>query len=146
VLPSGEVQVYSRLGCCLNMVLARANSCSKQKSSSCSSASFVSPKPYRPTADDTADGSLLPTWRWSRPLRAACPSWGLVWLLETSLGRTSPVLLPWLLSLVHTLMTIHRSKSKQEIEFPYGGRPHSKAEVVLSQPWIEICHRNLASK
>ena len=41
----GEVQVYSRLGCCLNIVLARANSCSKQKSSSCSLASFVSLKP-----------------------------------------------------------------------------------------------------
>jgi len=34
------------------MVLARAISCSKQKSSSCSPASFVSPKPYSPTADD----------------------------------------------------------------------------------------------
>jgi len=43
------------------MVLARANSCSKQKSSSCSPVSFVSPKPYSPTADDFADGCLLPT-------------------------------------------------------------------------------------
>ena len=47
----GEVQVYSRLGCCLNIVLARAYSCSKQKSSSCSLASFISSKPYSPTAE-----------------------------------------------------------------------------------------------
>jgi len=46
-----QPQVYSHLGCCLNMLLARANSCSKQKSSSCSLASIVSPKPYSPTAD-----------------------------------------------------------------------------------------------
>ena len=53
------------------VVWTRANSCSKQKSSSCSLASFVSSKPYSPTADDIADSSLLPTSTppTSRPLR-----------------------------------------------------------------------------
>jgi len=37
-------------------------------------------------------------------------------------------------------------KSKPEIEFQYGDRPFSKPEVVLSQPWIEVYHRNLAWK
>ena len=38
---------------------------------SCSLASFVSSKPYSPTVDAIADGSLLPSW--NRPLQAACP-------------------------------------------------------------------------
>ena len=62
---------YSRLGCCLNMVLARANSCSKQKSSSCSPALFVSPKPYSPTANDIADGSPLPTSPLKSPITSS---------------------------------------------------------------------------
>jgi len=41
-------------------------------------------------------------------------------------------------------MTIHQQKSKAEIEFQYGGRPFPKAEVVISQPWIELSHRNFA--
>ena len=71
MLSSGEVKVYSRLGCCLNMVFARANWCSKQKSSSCSLASSVSPKPYSPTADDIADGSLLQTLALKSPITSS---------------------------------------------------------------------------
>ena len=44
------------------------------------------------------------------------------------------------------LMTMHRSKSNPEIAFQYGGRPFSKTEVVISQPWIEISRPNLAWK
>ena len=91
VSPSGEVQVYCRFGCCLNMVLSRANSCSKQKSSSCLLASFVSPMSYSPTADDIADGSLLPTFVLKSPITSS-PLGGLFNCL--SLGRDSPFLHP----------------------------------------------------
>jgi len=40
------------------IALARASSCSKRKFTSCSPASLVSPKPYSPTADNIAGGSL----------------------------------------------------------------------------------------
>ena len=53
---SGHVRRGLGLGCCLNMVLARASSCSKQKSSSCSPASFVLLSHIA-----IADGCLLPT-------------------------------------------------------------------------------------
>jgi len=45
-------------------------------------------------------------------------------------------------------MTIRTCTSitKQEIEFQYGGRPFSETEIVLFQPWIETCYRNLAGK
>jgi len=35
-------------------------------------------------------------------------------------------------------MTITSSKSKPDVEFPYGVRLFSKCEVVVSQLWIEI--------
>jgi len=43
-------------------------------------------------------------------------------------------------------MTTHRLKSKPEIDFRYGMPAVSflKPEVVLSQLWIEVSHRNLA--
>jgi len=45
-----------------------------------------------------------------------------------------------------TVMTKIGSKLKSEAKFRYGGRPFLKPEVVLSQPWIEISHRNLVCK
>ena len=42
--------------------------------------------------------------------------------------------------------TKHRSKSKSEVKFQYGGRLFPKPEIVVSQPWIEISHRNLVCK
>jgi len=47
----------------------------------------------------------------------------------------------------HMRSTTHRSKSKSEVKFQYGGSPFfPKTEVVLSQPWIEISHQNLVRK
>jgi len=43
-------------------------------------------------------------------------------------------------------MTIRTSKSKPEIEFQNGAVRFPKTEVVLSQLWIEVSHRNLAGK
>jgi len=56
VSPSGEDQVYSRLGCCLNMVLARANSCHTAQP--------------RMTWQTVVFRRL---WHWSRSLRASRP-------------------------------------------------------------------------
>ena len=85
----------SHLGCCLNMVLARANSCSKQKSSCCSPASFVSPKPYSPAADDIADGSLLPTLALKSPIMSSMSPCGYASLQRSVVALMPAVLLLW---------------------------------------------------
>jgi len=46
----------------------------------------------------------------------------------------------------HMRRTKHRSRSKSEGKFQYGGSPFPEPEVVLFQPWIEISHRNLVRK
>jgi len=40
-------------------------------------------------------------------------------------------------------ITVIWSKLKPEVEFQYGDVCFSKPEIVISQPWIDICRRNL---
>jgi len=43
-------------------------------------------------------------------------------------------------------MTIRTSKSKPEIKFQMAAVRFPEPEVVLSQPWNEVSHRNVAGK
>ena len=47
----------------------------------------------------------------------------------------------------HIPMMVKRSKSKQVVEFKYGGRLLSGTGIsIVSQPWMEISGRNLVRK
>jgi len=62
----------------------------------------------------------------------------------TSFAANSPIATKFDKVMQNNLpMTINRSKSKPEVQFQNGGVRFQKSGVVLSQPWIEISHRNL---
>ena len=79
----------------------------------------------KPEVVFSGSGRHLEKWIWCHIYATGAPIW-------TKLG-----------SLMQNNMqiTANRSRLKPEVEFQYGGRYVciSKPEVVISQPWIEIC-------
>jgi len=71
------------------------------------------------------------------------PSWNLLWRHISAVG--GPIWTKFGSVMQNNMqITAKWSRSKVEVEFNMADVCFYKPEVVISQPWIEICRRNLA--